>query len=75
MKEIQQFKKAITRNLYDKKFDHESGFMIADARVKSQGNIFMMNKHLCKWIKKDNIQVKNMNIKDIMPKLLAENHD
>ncbi|CDW88868.1 pas domain s-box family protein [Stylonychia lemnae] len=75
MREINQMKKLLNLDMRIKGYDQESGFVLVDGKTQTQGQIIMMNKILRRWIKRDEDEIKFLNISVIMPSLIEGHHN
>eukprot|EP00347_Sterkiella_histriomuscorum_P022071 403331786 len=74
MKEVNQMKKLLQLDFKVKSFDQESGFILVDGKTQTQGQILMMNKSLRRAMKRDEEEVKFLNINSLMPSLIEAAH-
>eukprot|EP00347_Sterkiella_histriomuscorum_P001462 403371946 len=74
MKEVNQAKKLHFLEFKVKSFDQESGFILVDGKSQSQGQILMMNKSLRRVLKRDEEEIKFLNINSLMPSLIQASH-
>eukprot|EP00347_Sterkiella_histriomuscorum_P002941 403366205 len=75
MRGVMQMNKMFQSNIKSKLMNEDSGFIVTDGHVQSNGKILFINKILKRWLLQEDEQAKFLNINSLLPKLVSEKHD